>query len=139
MISPVALESAGAPGPPISVQPGARWWVMACGGFGADVPHCARTQKRAALDFFFLPTPLLLSFSVSTITLAASSWSSLYLCVLFCDGEGCEVAGGADPSMWTLLPCPMRASYGLCYFLSLISLYVHVWSHVRSNLKSLPG
>lgn len=134
MISPVAQESAGAPGPPISVQPGARWWVMACGGFGADVPHCVRTQKRAALDFFF-STPLLLSFSVSTITLAASSWSSLYLCVLFRGGKGCGVAGGADPSMWMLLPCPMRASYRLCY----LALYVNVWSHVRSNLKSLPG
>lgn len=81
----------GLRGLPLTAQPGARWWVMACRGSGADVPHCARTQKRARLDVFFLP-PFLLSFSFSAVTLTANSCSSLYLFLLLRGGEGCEVA-----------------------------------------------
>lgn len=47
----------GRRGLPLAVQPSARWWVMACGGSRADVPHCARTQKQAGLDFFSPPHP----------------------------------------------------------------------------------
>lgn len=86
----------GLRGLPLAAQPGARWRVMACGGSGADVPHCARTQKRAGLDFFLffssLTPPFLLSFSFSAVTLTANSYSSLYLFILLRGGEGCEVA-----------------------------------------------
>lgn len=84
----------GLRGLPLAAQPGARWRVMACGGSGADVPHCARAQKRAGLHFFFfspLP-PFLLSFSFGAVTLTANSYCSLYLFILLGGGEGCEVA-----------------------------------------------
>lgn len=52
----------GLRGLPLAAQPGARWRVMACGGSGADVPHCARTQKRAGMDVFFLIPPFCFHF-----------------------------------------------------------------------------
>lgn len=87
----------GLRGLPLAAQPGARWRVMACGGSGADVPHCARTQKRTGLDVFFSYPPFLLSFSFSAVTLTANSCSSLYLFILLRGGEGCKVADSVFP------------------------------------------
>lgn len=52
----------GRRGLPLAVLPAARWRVMACGGSGADVPHCAVTQKPACLDLFIFYSPLPTSF-----------------------------------------------------------------------------
>lgn len=70
----------GRRGLPLAVLPSARWRVMACGGSGADVPHCAVTQKRACLDLFHFFSPLLLSFSFGAVTAPANSCSSLFVC-----------------------------------------------------------
>lgn len=73
----------GRRGLPLAVLPAARWRVMACGGSGADVPHCAVTQKPACLDLFIFYSPLhhrllLLSFSFGAVSAPANSCSSLF-------------------------------------------------------------
>jgi len=63
---------------------------MACGGSGADVPHCAVTQKPAWLDLFIF-SPFCFHF-LSALSPSQLVPGALYLFVPFRGWEGCEVA-----------------------------------------------
>lgn len=119
----------GRRGLPLAVQPGARWWVMACEGSGADVPHCARTQKRAGLDFSALPVPhpppRFCSHFLSALSPSQLIPGVLFI-YLFHFMVGRAVKFLVMFSMHMPLPCPTK-SYRFCYFPSFIPLLnVHV-------------
>lgn len=91
-------------GLPLVVQPGARWRVMACGGSGADVPHCVRTQKRAGLDFFFLSLPFCFHFP-SALSPSQLIPGALFIYLLhFTAGRAVKLL--VMFLMQMLLPCP---------------------------------
>lgn len=98
----------GLRGLPLAAQPGARWRVMACGGSGADVPHCARTQKRAGLDVFFSYPPFCFHFpSVPSPSQLIPAALFIYL---FCFVVGRAVNLLTVFSMQMLLPCATQVS-----------------------------
>lgn len=116
----------GCRGLPLAVQPGARWWVMACEGSGADVPHCARAQKQAGLDFSALPRPDFCFYFLLVLSPSQLIPGALFI-YLFHFMVGRAVKLLVMFSMRMPLPWPTRVCYRLCYFpFFILCLNVHV-------------